>query len=161
MKKIALFSLLLVLFSSCLAMAPKLTPQQRRALQVRTFDATYDNVFKGARTVLQDEGYIIKNQDFQGGMILAQKETSSSSGYIFLATMSQDNQSHVTGKSFDVSFNLEEINKNSVETRMTLQNVVKTNTGGTSGREIVDAKVYNALYNKITVEIKRRKARGL
>jgi hypothetical protein len=161
MRSIALFSLALTLFTGCLATAPKLTPQQRRALQVRTFEASYDNVFKGARTVLQDEGYIIKNQDFDGGMILAQKETTASSGSVFLATMGGDNQSYVTGRSFDISFSLEKINDNLTETRMTLQNVTKTSTGGVAGKEVVDTEVYNALYNKINVEIQRRKARGL
>ena len=160
MKNFTLISTLLILFTGCLASAPKLTSQQRRALQVRTFETTYDNVFKSARTVLQDEGYIIKNQDFNGGLILAQKETSTSSGTVFLTNLG-GNQNYVTGKSFDISFSLEKINKNLTETRMTLQNSTKTNLGGVSGREIVDTEVYNALYNKINVEVQRRKARGL
>jgi len=161
MKNFILLSSILILFSGCLATAPKLTPQQRRALQVRSFESDYNNVFKGARTVLQDEGYIIKNQDFDGGMILAQKETSASSGSVFLATMGGDNQSYITGRSFDISFSLEKINDNLTETRMTLQNITKTSTGGVAGKEVVDTEVYNALYNKINVEIQRRKARGL
>lgn len=160
MKNLTLLSTVLLFLTGCLATTPKLTPQQRRALQVRTFDASYGNVFKGARTVLQDEGYIIKNQDYDGGMILAQKETSTSNSSLFLTTVG-DNQSYVTGKSFDISFSLEKINDNLTETRMTLQNTTKTSTGGVSGREVVDAEVYNSLYNKINVEIQRRKARGL
>lgn len=160
MKNLILFSSLLFLFTGCMASAPKLSPQQRRALQVRTFEANYSNVFKGARTVLQDEGYIIKNQDYEGGMILAQKETTSGGGGAFLAAMGGSNQ-YVTGKSFDISFSLEKINDKTTETRMTLQNVAKTNLGGQSGREITDTQTYNSLYQKITVEIQRRQARGL
>lgn len=54
-----------------------------------------------------------------------------------------------------------EINKKLVETRMTLQSKTSTSMGGSSGREIVKPEIYKALYQKVAVEVERRKARGL
>ncbi|MBN2676267.1 MAG: hypothetical protein JXR30_03385 [Alphaproteobacteria bacterium] len=45
---------------------------QRRAMQVKTHDANYDMVFYAVKSVLLDDGYIIKSQDYAGGMILAE-----------------------------------------------------------------------------------------
>ena len=45
---------------------------QRRAMQVKTHDASYDMVFHAVKSVLLDDGYIIKSQDYAGGMILAE-----------------------------------------------------------------------------------------
>ena len=152
--------LLLAILSGCVASAPKFTPQQRRALQMRTFDATYDNVFRSVKTVFQDEGYIIRNQDFAGGMILAQKETATSGGAQFLAAFG-GNKNYTTGKGFEVSLNLDKISDKNIETRMTLQSTSKTSLGGSSGREILKPEVYKSLYDKIIVEVQRRQARGL
>ena len=152
--------LCLILFSGCVVTPQKFTPQQRRAMQVRTFDASYENVFKSVKTVFQDEGYIIRNQDFAGGMVLAQKETSENAGYQMIELLS-DNESYTTGTGYEVSMNLDKINNTSTETRMTLQSTRKTNLGGSSGKELLKPEVYKSLYDKITVEIKRRQARGL
>lgn len=45
---------------------------QRRSMQVRTHDASYDSVFYAVKSVLLDDGYIVKSQDYAGGMILAE-----------------------------------------------------------------------------------------
>lgn len=161
MKKMSLFLFgFSFVLAGCLQSAPQLTPQQRRALQMRNFETSYSNVFKSIKTVFQDEGYIIKNQDYDGGMILAQKNTTSGGGGAFLAALGGQ-QNYVTGKGFEVSMSLESLNKKTVETRMTLQSKTSTSLGGSSGREIVKPEVYKSLYDKIIVEVERRKARGL
>jgi hypothetical protein len=159
MKKLGLVLLGFFVLSAC-ETAPKLTPQQRRAMQMRTFETTYGNVFKAIKTVFQDEGYVIKNQDYDGGMILAQKETSSGGGAAFMAALG-GNQNYVTGRGYEISMNLDALNKKLVETRMTLQSRTQTSLGGASGKEIVKPEIYKALYQKIFVEVERRKARGL
>ncbi len=149
-----------LIFSGCMSMGPKFTPQQRRALQMRTFETSYDNVFKAFKTVFQDEGYIIKNQDFAGGMILAQREVSQS-GFNLGGIFAGANSNNVVGKGFEVSISLDKLNANLIETRMTLQSLVKTSQGGSSGREVLDVDTYKALYDKVNVEVQRRMARGL
>lgn len=67
MKKIIAISFLL---AAC-AVTPPMSPQQIRAMQMRSFESTtYENVFRALKTVLQDEGYVIKNQDMVGGLIV-------------------------------------------------------------------------------------------
>jgi hypothetical protein len=153
---------LLIFIFSC-ATTPKMSMQQRRSLQMRSFDASYDNVFKSTKSVLQDDGYIIKNQDYQGGMILAQKETSTRSSWTgILGVMSAgNNKNTVTGNGYEVSFNLDKISKNNIETRLTLQQATFMSNGGKSGKEIVDAKLYKSIYDRLSVEIERRKAKGI
>ncbi len=51
---------------------PTFSDAQRRSMQVRTHDASYDMIFHAVKSVLLDDGYIIKSQDFAGGMVLAE-----------------------------------------------------------------------------------------
>lgn len=146
--------------NACVQPGPQLTPQQRRALQVKTYDTSYDNVFKAIKTVFQDEGYIVKNQDFAGGLILAQKETTAGAGNAFWAAMAGD-KNYVTGTGFEISANMEAINKNTTEVRLILQSKTTTSLGGSAGRELLQPEVYRAIFEKIVVEIERRKARGM
>ena len=78
-------------FTACQTV-PKLSPQQRRQLQTRAFkDVGYNNVFRAFKTVLQDEGYIIKNQDMKGGLIVAHLQQTSSAFGAFTAGLSGTN----------------------------------------------------------------------
>jgi hypothetical protein len=141
------------------ATAPQLSPAQRRSLQMRTFEhTTYDNVFRAFKTILQDEGYIVKNQDMAGGLILATVEKTDNSGAFFAAMGGHSN--YRTGEGFEVSVNLEKINPTTVETRMIIQKIDSYNLGGKQGREILDEQLYKALYDRVKVEVERRKAQG-
>ncbi len=160
MKNLALILMAALFVTSCQT-TPKLTAHQRRALQVRTFDHDLNTVFKAFKTILLDEGYIIKNQDMNGGMILAQKETDAMSGGMKFLNVFSGSNNYVTGRGYEVSVNFDNIGKNTTETRLTLQTTTKTNIGGSSGKEIVQPQIYKSLYDKVTVEVGRRKARGL
>lgn len=154
-----LLALVSLLFIVGCASQPPMSPQQRRALQTRTFENTnMDNVFRAFKTVLQDEGYVIKNQDMQGGLIVAEiQKTDSGAG--FMAALSGSNN-YRTGQLFEVSVNLESLNKSTVETRLVLQEKSQMSMGGTQGQEILDPKLYQTLYQKIKTEVERRKAQG-
>ena len=133
---------------------------QRRALQTRTFDETsYDNVFKAFKNVLQDEGYIIKNQDFQGGMILATILKADDSSE-WLAKINNE-QNYRTGEGFEVSISFDRINKKVTETRLTIQKIEQYSMGGSKGYEVLDPPLYKSIYDRVKVEIERRKARGM
>jgi len=140
------------------ATTPQLSSTQRRALQTRTFeDTNYDNVFRAFKAVLQDDGYIIKNQDFEGGMIQASvQKTDAGAGWARL----QGAQNYRTGEGFEVSINLEKLNPKVTESRVTIQKTEQFSLGGQQGREILDQKIYKSLYDKVTVEVNRRKAKG-
>ena len=144
--------------ASC-ATKPNWTPQQRRALQTKNFDESYDNVFRSIKNVLQDDGYIITNQDHAGGLILARKDTDGDSSFKLLGIpLTVENDEGST--SFEISFNVEEISKGNVETRLTITKNTTTNNGKRSGSEVVDPKAYKSIYDKINVEVQRRVASG-
>ena len=137
-----------------------LSPQQRRALQVKHFKSSYNNVFRAFKTVLQDEGYIIKNQDMEGGLIVAHASKKSSG---FLSTMSVlggDDNNFQTGVTFEVSVNLEKIRSNYIESRVIIQQMESFSKGGARGEEVVSPKLYQNIYSKVRIEIARRKAQG-
>lgn len=135
----------------------RISPQQRRAMQVKYFESSYNNVFRAFKAVLQDEGYIIKNQDMQGGLIVAHASKASSTGMVVLAALAGQSNYH-TGTTFEVSVNLEEVRKNYVESRLIIQKVDAYSMGGSRGNEIVKPELYKNLYSKVMVEVARRGA---
>ncbi len=159
--KLVLASLLgLLVFTGC-ETTPEMSPQQRRSLQIRTFDSTYKNVFNAFKTVLQDEGYIIRNQDFSGGMILAEATKSSNHGAVkFLRAFANNGNDYVTSEGYSISVNLEEINKTATESRLILQKTQNMKRGSSIGNELLDPAVYKNIYQKVSVEIQRRQASG-
>lgn len=149
--------LLLVIVFSC-ATKPQLSAQQRRALQVRNFKVTYDTTFKAIKSVLQDEGYVIKNQDMQGGLIVAEKTMTDNSSRFWAALAGTNN--YRTGEGFDVSFNLEKLNETSTESRLVIQKHETSSLGGKQGEEILEPELYKTIYQKIQTELARRVASG-
>ncbi len=146
------------IFFSIGCVTTQISPQQRRAMQVKFFEnSSYNNVFRAFKTILQDEGYIIKNQDMQGGLIVAHSAKATSSGSAVLAILSGQ-QNYQTGTTYEVSVNLEEIRKNNVESRVIIQKVDSYNMGGSRGNEILDPNLYRNIYRKVMVEVERRKA---
>ena len=159
--------MIILFFSTSCTTVPKLSPQQRRALQVRHFESSYNNVFRAFKTVLQDEGYIIKNQDMQGGLIVAQASKKASHGFwTYLgavgAGLSSNSQQYdyQTGTNFEVSVNLEEIRKNYVQSRVIIQKTDTYKRSGSQGDEVINTEVYKNIYSKVRVEIARRKAQN-
>lgn len=147
------------LFAGC-ATTPQISPQQRRAMQVKHFkDTDYNNVFRAFKTVLQDEGYIIKNQDMKGGLIVAHSSKSAGAGHAVLAVLA-GTQNYQTGVTFEVSVNLEEIRKNYTESRVIIQEMASYSMGGSKGKEILSPELYRNIYSKVFVEVERRKAQG-
>ena len=136
-----------------------LSPQQRRALQIKHFKSSYNNVFRAFKTILQDEGYIIKNQDMRGGLIVAHA-SKNPSGFFSKMLVLDNNNNRQTGVTFEVSVNLEKIRRNYIESRVIIQQIDTFSSGGTRGQEVVSPELYQNIYSKVRVEIARRKAQG-
>jgi hypothetical protein len=154
----ALLSLSLVVAIVGCASEPVMSPQQRRQLQTRTFEhVSFKNVFRAFKTVLQDEGYLIKNQDMVGGLIVATIEKTDSSSGFWQALAGNSN--YRTGEGFEVSINLEQVGE-TVEARMTLQKLEQYSHGGQKGKEILDPALYKSFFAKVKTEVERRKAQG-
>jgi len=76
--------LLMLLLGICIAASgcatvKELTPLERRAIESRDLNSSYDNAYRATLTVLQDKGYKITNSDYQGGVVsgTTEKQTSA------------------------------------------------------------------------------------
>jgi len=67
------FALIIICFIGNIACTPEpqLSPMQVRQITTKLFDSDYETVYRACLTVLQDQGYIIKNTDMDSGLIVA------------------------------------------------------------------------------------------
>ena len=151
-----------VLFLGACATTHSPSPMQRRNVQTKIFErVSYSNVFKAVKTVLQDEGYTIQEQDYEGGMLLAiARKSSWSWDMVRIFEKDKKDKDSLMSTEFEVSFSFEDIGKQNVETRLTIQKVEYYSHGGKKGQEVFDPAIYKNIYDKISVEIERRKALG-
>ena len=161
-KKIGCLSLLgFVLFiGGCATTNPQISPMQMRQFTTRNFDGSYENVFRATMTVLQDQGYIIKNTDMNSGLIVAQidREASKSSQF-WQAMFSSNGYVQNKGTLIETSVTVNKLNDAQSEIRM----IIEEGTYGsfnnkTNVKTITDPKVYEAFLNDVLIEVKRREA---
>jgi len=133
---------------------------QIRNITTRQIEGNYENIFRATLTILQDNGYIIKNTDMNSGLIVAtiDREVTKTSqffqafwtGYIYNK-----------GTFIEISAMVSKISEHISEIRMNIQ---ETNYGQWGGKQnikqIYDPEIYEALFNSITIEVKRREAMG-
>jgi hypothetical protein len=151
--------LLAITIIGCAA-TPQLSPMQLRQLTTRTIESSYDHVFRATMTVLQDNGYIIKQTDMNSGLIVANidRETSGASQFFQAAFLGS-----ITDKNtvIEVSATVNKLNEQSQELRINIQETNYTGSGGKNTiKQITDKDIYQKLFNDITVEVKRREAMG-
>ena len=81
MRKILLIALLplitAILVGCATAPTSALTSLQKRVIEAKDLDGSFDDVFKATVTILQDKGFDIKTSDYQGGIISAAQVTKS------------------------------------------------------------------------------------
>ncbi len=153
---------LIILLISCTT-APQLTPMQKREITSKIVEGNYDNTYRATLTILQDQGYIIKNTDMTTGLINAtiDRETGGGSQVvqaIFIGYIADK------GSVIDASFMINTINDTQTEVRLNLQEAKYGQTSEWSGtnktnvKQILDPEIYSNLFNSIQVEIKRREA---
>ncbi|MDE0151267.1 MAG: hypothetical protein OXK80_02060 [Bdellovibrionales bacterium] len=153
-------------FALCLTACqttPALSPDQRRTLQTRIFKpASYNTVFRAFKTVMQDEGYVIKNMDMDGGFLVAETQKSMGAGYNTLVILGalggNGGTNYATGRTYTCTVNLEEIQKDVVEARLIFQRTTNYSRGGKAGGELLKPEVYQNLFAKVFREVERRKA---
>ena len=167
MKKHFLLPCLLVVISlsfvNCASKKPQLSPMQVRELTTKLFESDYETIFRSALTVLQDQGYVIKNTDMAAGLILAYADRKTAFGSQLFSALMLGFVAH-KGTDIEVSCVLNKINDTSSELRMNIQEAKYGQSSAFSGSSktdtklIRDPKIYKALFDQIGVEIKRREA---
>ncbi len=151
------------LFIGSASTGPTLSPMQIRQITTRTFDGNYENTFRATMTVLQDQGYVIKNTDMQSGLIVAtiDKETSGGSQFaqaLFIGYVADK------GTVIEATCTISQLSKTSTDLRIIIQETgygqasAWTGTSKQSAKRIYDANIYKVLFDQILVEIKRREA---
>lgn len=161
-KVIILLLFIIFLLSGC-ATAPKLSPMQKRAITTRIIEGGYDNIFRSILTVLQDQGYIIKNTDMNTGLITStiDRETAFGSQFaqaLFFGYVADK------GSEIDVSVMVNKVNESKSEVRINMQEAKYGQSSKWSGsskqnvKQILDTEIYNSLFNEIQIEVKRREA---
>jgi len=155
----------MMFFVGC-AIQPQLSPLQIREITTRLFDAGYENTYRSILTVLQDQGYIIKNTDMNTGLINATIDRAANAGsqvaQVFLLGYVADK-----GSEMDVSFMVNKISETKTEVRLNIQEARYGQSSKWSGsskqnvNQILDPEIYRQLFNEIQTEIKRREAMNL
>lgn len=136
----------------------ELTPMERRMLTTRVIEAPYDNVFRAASTVIQDQQYIIKSTDMKSGLITAEinRETDFASK---LLMRSLSSSSSYNGTKISLSAMVQSLSATSTEIRITIQEEDYGDRGVISSRQIKNPKVFAELFNQLAVEVERIAAR--
>ncbi len=147
----------LVVFSGC-ATAPKLSPMQIRSMTTKAVEGSYDTVFRATLTVLQDQGYIIKNTDMNSGLIVANVDRESPMGSQILQAAFYGSV-YNKGTLIEVSAMINKNSETSSDIRLNIQETTYSQWGGKQNiRQIYEPEVYNNLFNEIVVEAQRRQA---
>lgn len=96
---------------------PSLTNLQRRSIEAKELDGSFDDAFKATLQVLQDRGYVIKSTDYKAGVI--QGETGEKQGFWRFynnevsATMEQFGQNRVKARVIFISKSSDGLSKHS------------------------------------------------
>lgn len=150
-------------FVSCAGKKPQLSPMQIRELTTKMFESDYETVFRSTLTILQDQGYVIKNTDMAGGLILGYADRKTAFGSQLFSALMLGFVAH-KGTDIEVSCMLNKNSDTSTELRMNIQEAKYGQSSAFSGSSktdsnlIRDPKIYKALFDQIGVEIKRREA---
>ena len=67
-------SLLMLSLVGCSTPSSTLTPLQRRVMEAKELEGSYDDAFKATLAVLQDRQYNVKTSDYQGGIVYAESQ---------------------------------------------------------------------------------------
>ena len=136
---------------------PRLSDMQKRQMTTRVIrGGSYRNVYKSTLMILQDDGYIIRNSDYEIGLITA--SLTYSSGPAFYSWY-YGYHTYYANTQFDVTVNIEELVKDEVEVRLTIQEQFLNNFGGViSASPIFHDEPYIQFFNKLQTEVLRRTA---
>lgn len=150
----------LLFLVGCASIDADLSPMQKRQITTKQVEGDYENAFRAAMTVLQDQGYVVKNTDMASGLIVANidRETSKSSQFwqeVLVGGI------YDKGTFIEATITVGKINNTLQELRMSLQETRYNQFGGkTDIKQITEVKAYEELANQITIEVKRREALG-
>ena len=154
---VSLVLLALAVLSGCATTG--MSTMQKRTIETRELAADYKTSFRAVMTVLQDNGYIIKNAQMDAGLITAEKNIEAGAGEQILETLFVGADKAIKGRVYEVSLTLEEWSPELTKARVSLQKVEYDASGrGRSTQNVSDPATLKQLFEQVQVEIERRKA---
>lgn len=156
-----ILSVALVLVSVGCQSVPKMTAEQRTALQSRQYqNSNLDSVFKAFKAVLLADGFMIKSQDAAGGLIVASVNKQNKVNFLGLDWNVQSGGNHdnakVLSQTMDISVNIEQVSADLVKANAVIYQVNNYDNGSHDQEEVVDSKVYEDIFAKAQVEVNKR-----
>jgi len=137
MKKILLISILSLVLCGCVT---NLSNIQRRSIESKELEGSFEDGFRATMSVLQDRGYVIKHTDYDAGVIQAE-------------TMMRTNI--FGGYSYSVTATIEQFGKNRLKERITFIKKMITDMGQ-HGRTVDSTIIYDpALLQQVYDEIQK------
>jgi len=159
---IILLVLFAIIFVGCAA-GPKLSPIQIRQITTKLINGAYEETYRSALTVLQDQGYILKNTDMESGLIIAQVDRATSGGSQFVQALFSRYVSDI-GTNIEVSCVVNKLSNTHTEIRINIQETKYGQSSICSGtskqkvKQIYDSELYRNLFFEMELEVKRRQA---
>ncbi|MBU0477111.1 hypothetical protein KKC91_00880 [bacterium] len=130
---------LLLSITGCATEYSTLKPSQRRLVEAKELEGSFDIAYKATMQVLQDNGYIIASSDYNGGVIKG--ETGWKPRGIFVP------------RQYEVSVLIEAWGENKVKERLTFLLKEDLGLGSQRSRLIEDPKQLQRFYDEIQREI--------
>ena len=128
-----------IILSGC---APTLSSMQRRSIEARELEGSFDDAFKATLQVFQDHGYTIKSTDYQSGVIHGETGIK---------------QTWFTGMTnFEITATIEQFGEHTVKERISLIRKKKSSSQyGTheNSKIIDDPGLFQELYDDIQKEM--------
>jgi hypothetical protein len=152
-KTLLVISILIISFilSGCGIKGPRLTSLQRRGMESKELEGTFDDAFKATLLVLQDKGYAVKTSDFNAGLVFAETNKINL-GFWRTYWMYQ----------MQLTANIEKFTDNRVKMRILINRNVTTASGvpvnddhfpETTEGPVDDPQIYRDLYAEIQREM--------
>ena len=116
---IIILVLFAIIFVGC-AVGPKLSPMQMRQITTKLINGAYEDTYRSALTVLQDQGYILKNTDMESGLIVAQVPRATSGGSQFVQAIFSGYES-AKGTDIEVRCVVNKLSNTNTEIRVNIQ----------------------------------------
>jgi hypothetical protein len=142
LNKIGLLLALVFLVAGC---ATTLTPLQRRSIEGKDLEGSFENAFKATLQVFQDYGYIIKSSDYQSGIIHG--ETGIKQVWFSM-------------QNTEITATIEQFGANTVKERISIVKKLKSSSqyGTQENSQILDdPQLFQKIYDDIQKEIFVRK----
>lgn len=128
--------------------------------------SSYETVFAAFRAILRDEGYVVEREDPRTGIIVARIEQPSAFGStreVMVVYGGGDSSSAFYDfpkrEGYEVLVNLAPLKTAKIEAHLNIQRVEFYEQGGVRSSSVEDKDSYRTFFDKVRVELERRKLR--